>query len=340
MDIHTDLPLSTYTTMRLGGPARAMVDVRSAEELPGILDHAAQASLRVAVLGSGSNTIAHDEGFDGLILRIKIPGIDIIHDDLYTTRIRVGAGEIWDDLVRFSVERHLSGIEAMSAIPGTVGAAPVQNIGAYGQEVAESLISLEAYDRQTSALVTLGRDDCGFSYRHSIFRGEASGRYIITSVTLELSKSPPIPPFYQALQRYLDEHTITHFTPDVIRQAVTEIRADKLPDPRQRPNAGSFFKNALIEDWRLPELLARYPDMPHFDMAGGRTKIPTGWLIETAGLRGQLLHGIRVHDRNALVLINESATSYADLARAREEIIQAVRTSFMIDIEQEPLELV
>jgi UDP-N-acetylmuramate dehydrogenase len=234
---------------------------------------------------------------------------------------------------------NLSGIEAMSAIPGTAGAAPVQNVGAYGQEIADTLLSLEAYDSQTDTFVVLQNNDCGFSYRHSIFRGDQAGRYVITAITIRLYKAAPQPPFYAALQSYFDTHGTTLFTPQVIRDAVIDIRANKLPDPKQLPNTGSFFKNAIIEDWQLSDLKAAYPDMPTYDMPDGRFKVPTGWLIEQVGLKGQTLHGMRVHDKNALVLINESATSYSDLASARDEIIGAVRDQFHIMIEQEPLEI-
>jgi UDP-N-acetylmuramate dehydrogenase len=234
---------------------------------------------------------------------------------------------------------NLSGIEAMSAIPGTTGAAPVQNVGAYGQEIADTLISLEAYDRDTDSFVTLQNEACKFSYRQSIFRGEAAGRYVITSVTLTLYKAAPQPPFYAAVQTYFDEHSITMYTPQIIRDAVIAIRSEKLPDPTVLPNTGSFFKNAVIEDWQLADLKKAYPDIPAYDMPDGHFKIPTGWLIEQVGFKGKTLHGMRVHDKNALVLINESAKSYNDLAAARDEIIGKVRDTFRITIEQEPLEL-
>lgn len=339
MDIHTNIPLKNYTTIRLGGPARFMADAHSKDELTSLYKNARQQSLPVFILGGGSNTVVHDEGFSGIIIRMRIPGFEIINDDLNTTSIKIGAGESWDEVVKRTVDMRLSGIESLSAIPGTAGAAPVQNIGAYGQEIADTLVSLEAYDTTTDTYVDLGNTDCGFAYRHSIFRGEQQGRYVIVSITLKLSKNLPTPPFYQAIQTYFDEHGITSFTQQILRDAVVAIRKDKLPDPTERPNAGSFFKNAIIEDWQLNDLLANYPDAPHYDMGTGHQKIPTGWLIEQTGLKGQLLHGIRVHDKNCLVLINESANSYADLAAAREQIIAAVRDKFRITIEQEPLEL-
>jgi UDP-N-acetylmuramate dehydrogenase len=339
MDIHTNIPLKNYVTMQIGGNARFMTDAHIPADVAAVCKRAREQNLAIFVLGGGSNTIVHDEGFDGIVIHNRIPGFHVLEETPTDVTIKVGAGEQWDEVVRRTVEMGLTGIEALSAIPGTTGAAPVQNIGAYGQELAETLISVEAYDNQTDSIVTLTNEQCGFSYRHSIFRGDQAGRYVIVTVTLKLYRSTPQPPFYKAVQDYLDAHTITIFTPQVIRDAVIAIRADKLPDPKLQPNTGSFFKNAVIEDWQLNDLKQEYPDIPTYDMPDGRFKIPTGWLIEQTGLKGQVLHGMKVHDKNALVLINESATGYADLAAARAEIIGAVRDKFRIVIEQEPLEI-
>lgn len=339
MDIHTNIPLKNYTTMRLGGNARFMTEARSVEDLAAIYHNGKQQGLPMFILGGGSNIIVRDEGFNGIVVRNRIPGFTVIDDQPSFTVIQIGAGENWDETVKRTVDMNLTGIEALSAIPGTAGAAPVQNIGAYGQEIADVLLSLEAYDSQTDQLVQLSASDCGFSYRHSIFRGDAMGRYVITSITLQLYKSAPQPPFYAGLQAYFDTNNITLFTPQVIRDAVIAIRADKLPDPTVTPNTGSFFKNAIVEDWQLTDLRAEYPDIPTYDMPDNKFKVPTGWLIEQCGYKGKSLHNMRVHDKNALVLINESATSYSDLAAARDEIIGAVRDQFRINIEQEPLEL-
>lgn len=339
MDIHTNIPLKNYVTMKIGGNARFMTDVRVPADVAAICQRAKEQNLPIFILGGGSNTIVRDEGFAGIVVRNRIPGFHILEETASDTTIKIGAGEQWDDIVKKTVEMNLSGIEALSAIPGTAGAAPVQNVGAYGQEVAETLVSLEAYDMQDDKIVILSNEECGFSYRHSIFRGDQTGRYVILTITLKLYKTTPQPPFYKAVQDYLDEHSITIYTPQVIRDAVIAIRADKLPDPKLQPNTGSFFKNAIIEDWQLNELKNQYPDIPTYDMPDGRFKVPTGWLIEQTGLKGTVLHGMKIHDKNALVLINESATGYADLAAARAEIIGAVRDTFHIQIEQEPLEL-
>ncbi|MBM3210316.1 UDP-N-acetylmuramate dehydrogenase [Candidatus Saccharibacteria bacterium] len=340
MNIHTNIALKSFTTMRLGGMADVMVELKSLEDITSLYTQAAERQLPVYILGSGSNVIARDEGYRGIVALNRIMGFEIVQEDEMSVTIRVGAGENWDEFCAKTVEMGLSGIAAMSAIPGTCGASPVQNIGAYGQEAADVIVSVEAYDTTSGQFVELSAEDCKFSYRHSIFRGEAAGKYCITAVTFRLYRGMPQPPFYDALQNYLDSQNITLYTPQVIRDAVTAIRAKKLPDPAIQPNTGSFFKNSVVEKWLYDEVATKFPDVPHYDMPDGQIKIPTGWLIEQTGLKGQLLHGMRINPANALVLINESAGSYSDLAAAREEIITQVRDMFRITIEQEPLELV
>ncbi len=339
MDIRTNIPLKDYTTMKIGGNARFITEVRTPEELQKVYRNAKSKQLPIFIMGGGSNVIARDQGFDGIVIRICIPGFEIITDDINNTTIKIGAGELWDSVVQRTVDMGLSGIEAMSGIPGTAGATPVQNVGAYGQEIADNLQSLDAYDSQNDSFVTLQNADCNFSYRDSIFRGHTAGRFIITSITLKLSKNQPQPPFYESLQKYLDDNDITIFTVDIIRNAVIEIRKTKLPDPNVQPNCGSFFKNAVVEKWQLDDLQTKYPNIPIFELGDGRYKIPSGWLIEKSGLKGALIHGMRIYDNNALVLINESAESYDDLALARDEVIGKVRDKFRIKIDQEPIEM-
>lgn len=339
MDVHTNVPLKNLTTMKIGGPARYFAEARTPQEVQSLYQEAKSKNIPVFVIGSGSNLIAHDEGYPGLILRMRIPGFEQIADDIGSTTFKIGAGEIWDDIVKKTVDMNLSGIEAMSMIPGTAGAAPVQNVGAYGQEISDVFVSLEAYDTQNNTFVTLQHADCEFSYRNSIFRSSQMGRYIITSITLKLTKTMPAPPFYDSLQAYFDEHKVSLFTPQTVREGVMAIRTDKLPDPAVRPSAGSFFKNAIVEGWLVDEIRKTYPDVKAYDMGNNMFKIYSGWLIEKAGYKGQSLHGFKVNDKNALVLINETASSYADLEAARDEIITKVRDMFRVQIEQEPLEI-
>jgi UDP-N-acetylmuramate dehydrogenase len=339
MNVQTNIPLKDFTTMRLGGNARFLAEATTLDDLKSLYQNATKTNMPVFIIGGGSNLIVHDEGFNGLVIVNRIPGFEVIADDEDSTTIKVGAGEIWDSVVERTVDMNLSGIEALSAIPGTAGAAPVQNIGAYGQEVADTLQYVEAYDTKTDSFVRLDASDCEFSYRHSIFRGSEQGRYAITAIVLRLVKTAPQPPFYDSLQKYMDENNITDHTPASIRQAVMAIRRDKLPDPSVVANSGSFFKNAVVEAWQAKELEEEYPGIPIYKMDDDHYKVATGWLIDQANFKGEVLHGMRVHTGNALVLINESATGYADLEAARTEIINAVRDKFRITIQQEPLEM-
>ncbi len=339
MDVMTNISLKQYTTMKLGGETRYMATADSASDVVSLYRNARKENLPIFVLGGGSNVITHDEVFEGIVLLNKIKGFEVISETDETTDVKIGAGEVWDEVVEKAIELGLQGIEAMSGIPGTAGAAPVQNVGAYGQEIADTLISLEAYDSKTDTIVTISADECDFSYRNSIFRDKEKGRYCILNITLRLNKAEPKPPYYASLQKYIDENDIREVNLSVIRVAVLNIRSEKLPDPAELPSAGSFFKNALVEKWKLEELQKEYSDIPNYAMSDGRYKIPTGWLIDKAGLRGYRSHGMRVYEKNALVLVNDLATGYDDLAAIREEIVQIVFDKFGIKIEQEPLEL-
>jgi len=325
--------------MKLGGEARYMATADSASDVVSLYRNARKENLPIFVLGGGSNVITHDEVFEGIVLLNKIKGFEIISETDETTDVKIGAGEVWDEVVEKAIGLGLQGVEAMSGIPGTAGAAPVQNVGAYGQEIADTLISLEAYDSKTDTIVTISANECDFSYRNSIFRDKEKGRYCILNITLQLNKAEPKPPYYASLQKYIDENDIREVNLSVIRVAVLNIRSEKLPDPAELPSAGSFFKNALVEKWKLEELQKEYSDIPNYAMSDGRYKIPTGWLIDKAGLRGYRSHGMRVYEKNALVLVNDSATGYDDLAAIREEIVQIVFDKFGVKIEQEPLEL-
>lgn len=333
MQIHHDIPLKEYSTMRLGGEARHLVTIHSKDGLLEALAWADQQQLPTLVLGEGSNIIVRDEGFDGLVIINRITGFEVDEDGV---TIRIGAGEHWDSVVARTVARGLSGIELLSFIPGTAGATPVQNVGAYGAEIADTLTALEAYDHATNRFVTLTKDDCHFSYRNSIFKSLTARRYIITTITLRLRTSPPKPPFYKSLQEYLDSHHITAFTPQAIRDAVIAIRTVRLPDPRLIANTGSFFKHPIVSPATLHHLQSDYPDMPFYTTKDGRVKLLAGWLLEHAGLKGYKAHGMKVYEHNALVLVNESAATYRDLAAFKAEVVKKVEEKFGIMLEQEP----
>lgn len=335
MQVESNVSLKSYVTMRLGGIAHALTTVKSKQELLEALAWAQERALPHIVLGGGSNVIFKD-GFQGLVIINRLPGFKVIKQQDGTTHIQIGAGENWDSVVKKTVDLQLHGIEFLSAIPGTAGATPVQNVGAYGAQISDVFVELEAYDLAKKAFVTLSKEDCQFSYRSSIFKSVQNRRYIITRITLELTAQNPAPPFYASLQRYLDDHTITEFTPLTIRQAVVAIRAVRLPDPSRIANTGSFFKNPIVHADKAAELLASYPDMPHWPMPDGRVKLAAGWLIDTAGLKGYASHGMKTYEQHALVVINEHAASYQDLAAFQQEITDKVEQLFGVELQQEP----
>lgn len=325
--------MSQLTTMRLGGAARYCTTVFNRQQLVEATEFAQNLGLDLLVLGEGSNLIVRDKGFSGLVIINRIKGFEILDDGL---TLRVGAGEIWDTVVDRSVSMNLSGIEALSAIPGTTGATPVQNVGAYGQEIAQTLTELEVYDLQKKQFITMSNAACRFGYRTSRFKSVSKLRYVITSITLHLNKGHLRPPFYPRLQEYLDEHKISEYSPKNIRSAVVAIRSKILPDPKKFANAGSFFKNPLVTEEDANALLATYPDAPHWPMPDGQVKLAAGWLVEKAGLKDFRAYGMATHKYNALVFVNKSASSYADLQAFQRLVTDKIQAKFSIALEQEP----
>lgn len=329
------VPLSTLTTMRLGGLARYVVEIRAQEDLVSAVRFAREQDLPWFVLGDGSNVVAHGD-FNGLIILNRIKGFDKVDEDDRFATYEIGAGEVWDSVVERLAKASLSGVEAMSGIPGRAGATPVQNVGAYGQEIADVLTKLEAYDTDSDRFVTLRAGDCGFSYRSSVLKSPETRHHIISSMTLRLNREPPKPPFYPSLSRYLSDNNITDFTPAGIRAAVIAVRANVLPDPQDIASAGSFFKNPLVDRAMADRLLEQHPDAPHWEMPGNRTKLAAGWLIDQAGLKSYSAHGLQIYPKNALVVTNLSATSAEALEKFRSEVVAIVKDKFEVTLEQEP----
>lgn len=372
MKILENILLKNLTTMRLGGPARYVIEIEEPEEIKTAHEFALEKNLPIFILGGGANIIAKDEGFPGVIIKSSLKGIDIDADSKKSlpresvggccrdrrsaspvktgasdsvsregsfgtlTHITAFSGTIWDDVVAFACNLGLTGIEALSKIPGLTGAAPVQNIGAYGQELLDTFSSARVYDFQERSFKTLTKSDLNFSYRHSILNTTDKNRYFVISVTLELKEGKMERPFYASMEKYISENHCTDFSPAGIRDIVSKIRAAKLPDPAKIASAGSFFKNIYLEEAEAKK--AEEKGIPVY-YSRGKYSINSGWLIEQAGLKGQLIHGMRVSDKAALILINESAQGYEDLDKARAEIIATVKDKFDFILEQEPVEL-
>lgn len=338
MHIQENVSLRDYSTMRLGGTARYLADITNASEIPEVIQWAKAQKLPTIMIGGGSNIIWSDAGFPGLVLVNKIKGYEVISQEAEHLYVRVGAGENWDETVQKLVTTGYSGVEELSLIPGTVGATPIQNVGAYGREVKDVLVSVEAYDQEANKMVHIRGDECGFGYRTSRFKTTDKSRFFITAMTLHLLKQPPQPPFYSALQQYLEQQGATSFSPQVIRDAVIAIRSAKLPDPATVANNGSFFHNPIVSTDQARQLQNEYPGMPLWPTDETHTKLSAAWLVEQAGFKD--VHdqetGMATWTTQPLVIVNERANTTADLLRFKQKIVDAVQQKFGILLEQEP----
>ena len=335
MEIKEYVDSSNYTTFKIGGQFRYFADVSSISNLNEVLKEVNKYEFPILPLGGGSNMILPDGVINVFALHVAFKGFEIKEESEEYVILKIGAGESWDGAVAYAVEMNFSGIEAMSSIPGTVGATPVQNVGAYGQGIKDTLVEVEAFDILNKKTQILSNADCKFSYRDSIFKGEAKGKYIIVSVTLKLSKIAPSTPKYPGVDKYFIDMGITNPTLKDIREAIISIRSEKLPDPRKIPNAGSIFKNPIVEKSLADKIKISYHDMPSFE-AGNMIKIPAGLLIENAGLKGHNFGNISVYNKNALVLVNNGNATFADLVSTCKQIIQTVKEKFGITLEPEP----
>ncbi len=338
LKIEENVDISNFTTLKLNAKARYFTRVKNAKELTEAYIFAENNNIQTLVIGGGSNIIFTNALVDKLLIKIEISSFCILSDNKYEFVVRIGAGENWDYVVERTSMMGLSGIEAMSAIPGTVGGTPVQNVGAYGQEIKDTLISLDAYDKEEKIIKSFTNEECEFSYRDSIFKKpENKGRYVITSVTLRLLKNKNEIPQYADVIKYFADRNIPNPTPLEVRNAVIEIRSRKLPDPREIPSVGSFFKNPIISVDKANELKEKYSDMKIFPASAGFSKIPAGYLIESCGLKGKDIGKLSVYQNNALVITNPNGATYEDLLYTKNFIISEVEKKFGITLEPEPI---
>ena len=325
-------PLAPLTTMGLGGPARYLADCVSLDEMRACLTWAAAEGLPVQVLGGGSNVLFADAGYSGLVLKVGLSGVVF-----NGATVEVAAGEDWDGFVQCCVERGLAGVECLSGIPGSVGATPIQNVGAYGQEVKDTIVEVRALDRQTLEEIAFAPSECGFAYRQSRFKGADRDRFIVASVTYRLDDSGQPQIRYPELRRHVND---AHPTLAIVRDAVLGLRRSKsmVIDP-QDPNSrsvGSFFLNPVIDAEAFAVLKDRYPSVPHFPDSAG-VKVPAAWLVEQAGFHKGLQRGdVGISERHALALVNRGGTTREVLALAGE-IRDAVEQTFGIRLEREPV---
>ena len=324
------ISLRTRNSFGVDQQAARLVEFETPEDLRTLF--AAGIPEKWTVLAGGNN-ILFTRDYDGVLLTPVARGITLLSDDGDEVRVRADAGVEWDDLVEWAVGRGLWGIENLALIPGKAGAAPVQNIGAYGCEAKDAIRRVEMYCVETGAMLTLDAAHCGFGYRESVFKHDLKGRVIITAVEIALTHTPRPRLGYGDVEREVEARggaTLRN-----IREAICAIRRAKLPDPAVLGNAGSFFKNPVVGAAAAERLLAEYPDMPHYPAPKGRVKLAAGWLIDRAGMKGRRKGAVGVHERQALVLVNHGGATGGEVIAFAHEVQERVREKFGIEIDTE-----
>lgn len=328
LDIKEHYSLGSLNTLRLKVKARYFTEVRNLEQLSSAVRYAKDHGLELLVLGGGSNLVLAAD-FPGMVLKVGLTGIEY-KEDLVTAY----AGENWHDFVVDTLSHDLCGLENLSLIPGTVGAAPVQNIGAYGVELKNLFYRLQALDKDSGKLVTLEKEDCSFGYRDSIFKNEARNRYVIVSVTLKLSKEFNPQLSYHSLKARASQ--AADLTAKQLSEIVCEIRREKLPDPEEIGNVGSFFKNPVVSEKLFKKLQSDCPEISAIVEGEDRYKISAAWLIEKSGLKGRSVGGARVSAQHALVIVNHNNATPADILNLSQQIIDEIFSNFDIKLYIEP----
>jgi UDP-N-acetylmuramate dehydrogenase len=312
--------------------ADAIIELNDANQLQEIT---ADGSLPqpLHVMGGGSNVLL-TSAIKGTVILNRIKVISVVREDADSVWLRAGAGEVWHDLVLYAIANNLGGIENLALIPGTVGAAPIQNIGAYGVEVKDTITEVECWHWQEKKIITFSNEDCRFGYRDSIFKHDLKGKVVVTAVTFRLSKHPVLHTDYGAIR---EELKTIGLEPSVqsIAQAVINIRRSKLPDPAIIGNAGSFFKNPTIPKDLFAELQERFPTIPSYPAAEGLVKVPAGWLIEQCGWKGHRSGDAGVHARQALVLVNYGTATGSEIWALSDAVLQSVKQTFGIELDRE-----
>ena len=339
------VPLAPYTTFQIGGPARWFAEAVSEDDIAAGIAFAAERQLPLFILGGGSNLLVSDAGFSGLVLRIAVRGITSTGANGRPI-LSAAAGEDWDGLVAYAVAAGLAGVECLSGIPGTVGGTPVQNVGAYGQEVSQTIVTVRAFDRKMGQFVDLPASDCGFSYRRSIFNSTQRDRYVVSRVHYALHKHAPASFAYADVARYFAARNVTAPTLAEVREAVRSIRAQKgmllMSGDADCRSAGSFFKNpvvpASVVDSLAQELGVDKQTIPAYPAPQGEVKLSAAWLIERAGFaKGYTLGNAGISSRHTLALINRGGASASEVTALRDQVIAAVASRFAVRLEPEPV---
>lgn len=333
MEIQQDISLKDYNTFGIDAKAKFFIEINSTNDLREALQ--LNGYPKIFVISGGSNMLITKD-IDALVLYINIKGIEISTQDDDTITLKIMAGENWHELVLWTLKKGYGGLENMSLIPGNIGTAPIQNIGAYGVELKDTFVCCEAMRIDDQAIKSFNKKDCKFGYRDSYFKNEGKGKYIIVSVTLQLTKrNHRINRSYGAIESELNKKDIDRPTIIDISNAVISIRKSKLPDPAKLGNSGSFFKNPVINQTKFDTFTKDYPDAPYYKVSSNAYKIPAGWLIEQCGFKGKRFGDAGVHEHQALVLVNHGRATGMEILNLAQKIIESVRDKFVITIHPE-----
>ena len=335
MEILQHPSLKPYNTFGIDVKAPYLVKVNSIEDLQKAYELPELRDLNKMALGGGSNLL-FTQDFQGAIIKMDIPGIELLEEDESHVWVKAGAGVVWHQFVLYCIQKGWAGIENMSLIPGNVGAAPMQNIGAYGVEINQVFDSLEAWLPETDKIQTFNKEECQFGYRMSVFKTELKNKAYITSVTFKLNKKPNLNTSYGAIESELNNMGIKHPSIKDISNAVIRIRQSKLPDPKEIGNAGSFFKNPVIPISLYQDIIKSHPEVPSYPVSESEVKVPAGWLIEQAGFKGKTINErYGVHKKQALVLVNYGGATGQEIYKLSTQIIESVKTTYKIELERE-----
>ena len=331
MQIQTQVQLKPFNTLSLDAVASHYVRVQSVEDIQAALDFAKAEQLNVLVLSGGSNMLLPEQ-IHALVMHMDIQGIEYVQDDADTQTLKVGAGQVWHDFVLWTTAHQFYGLQNLALIPGLVGASPVQNIGAYGVEAGEFIESVQVYDRVTEQQSSISAADCHFSYRHSIFKDEPE-RFIITHVTFKLLKHADFKLNYGDLKQAVGED----LSAENLQQQVIHIRQTKLPDPKEFPNVGSFFKNPVISQQAFDQIALQFPNLPHYPQPNNAVKLAAGWLIDQAGWKGKSVGSVGMFHKQALVLVNYQDATLQDVRTTYKAVQHDVFEKFNIELHPEPV---
>ncbi|WP_316798669.1 UDP-N-acetylmuramate dehydrogenase [Pedobacter frigidisoli] len=333
LQIQENVSLKPFNSFGIDVRAAYFVEIFDEQDLTDLFELERAQNQELFIIGGGSNVL-FTKDYDGMIIRMCIKGISSKTDGA-DVLVTAGAGEVWNDFVNYCVEHNFGGVENLSLIPGTVGASPIQNIGAYGVELKDVFERCRAFEISTGEFKVFTFDDCHFGYRESVFKGELKGQYIITSVTFRLKTDANVNTSYGAIETELQKRGIEAPGISDVSAAVSHIRVSKLPDPSTIGNAGSFFKNPIIEKFEFADVIARHPDVVHYPTADNKIKLAAGWLIEQCGWKGKVVGKTGTWKNQALVLVNHGGASGTDIFDFSAQIIDSVKSTFGVTLERE-----